>query len=255
MQSLSRIVHQKVSLASFTDTVKFVLSHIGSGFGFMVRVLRRSLPSMNDENTQEIPSILPVMVLHGITLFPNAMLPLHIFEPRYRSMLEEALGTGRMLAVAMPRDEEESDVEMVAGAGLVRACVRNADGTSNLILQGICRVRFTTWEQREPYRLARFETLASFSDQEDHSEVMAVGVTRLHALCFRYKEQGMELPAQFEAYLNQITNVGVITDLVSSTLVADSRVRQDLLEELEIPKRLEMLLAVLRSQLGPEKID
>ena len=65
----------------------------------------------------------------------------------------------------------------------------------------------------------------------------------------------MELPAQFEAYLNQITNVGLITDLVSSTLVADSRVRQDLLEELEIPKRLEMLLAVLRSQLGPEKID
>ena len=208
---------------------------------------------MHEEYIQEVPAILPVMVLPGVTLFPNALLPLHIFEPRYRSLLEEALGTGRMLAIATPRDGDEKEVEGVAGAGLVRACIRNANGTSNLILQGIYRIRFTDWEQREPYRLARFETLASFSNAAGNSSAMAEGVTRLHALCSRFKEQGVELPAQFEAYLHQITNVGVITDLVSSTLVADSRVRQDLLGELDIEKRLEKLLAALRTQLGPEK--
>ena len=65
-----------------------------------------------------------------------------------------------------------------------------------------------------------------------------------------FKEQGIELPAQFEAYLNQITNIGVITDLVASTLVADPRVRQMLLEEAEIPRRLEKLLVGLRAQLS-----
>ena len=60
----------------------------------------------------------------------------------------------------------------------------------------------------------------------------------------------MELPAQFEAYLNQINNIGVITDLVASTLVADPGVRQMLLEEEEIPRRLEKLLAGLRAQLS-----
>ena len=211
----------------------------------------RSLRPVHDESIQEIPTTLPVMVLPGVILFPNALLPLYIFEPRYRAMLEEALGTGRMLAVAMPQDEEENEVEEVAGAGLVRACIRNADGTSNLILQGVSRVRFTGWKQKKPYRIARIETLTSISD-EPETGAMAVRVTRLHALCARFKEQGMELPAQFEAYLNQISDIGVITDLVSSTLVADSRVRQELLEELEIPKRLEKLLAALRSQLGPE---
>ena len=202
---------------------------------------------MNGEKITELPESLPVMVLPGVTLFPNALMPLHIFEPRYRMMLDEALGDCRMLAMAMPRDKDESEVEEIAGAGLVRACIRNEDGTSNLILQGVARVRFTGWEQKEPFRIARIETLPS---REGDQENLDAQVTRLHALCSRFKEQGIELPSQFEAYLNQITNIGVITDLVASTLVADSRVRQMLLEEVEIPRRLEKLLAGLRAQLS-----
>lgn len=202
---------------------------------------------MNGEQSTELPATLPVMVVPGVTLFPNALLPLHIFETRYRLMLEEALGDCRMLAMAMPRDKQEREVEPIAGAGLVRACIRNEDGTSNLILQGVSRVRFTGWEQTEPFRIARIEPVQS---REGDQENIESRVTQLHALCARFKEQGIELPSQFEAYLNQITNIGVITDLVASTLVADSRVRQMLLEEVEIPKRLEKLLAGLRAQLS-----
>jgi Lon protease-like protein len=202
---------------------------------------------MNGEQSTELPATLPVMVLPGVTLFPNALLPLHIFESRYRLMLEEALGDCRMLAMAMPRDKQEREVEPIAGAGLVRACIRNEDGTSNLILQGVSRVRFTGWEQTEPFRIARIEPVQS---REGDQENIESRVTQLHALCARFKEQGIELPSQFEAYLNQISNIGVITDLVASTLVADSRVRQMLLEEVEIPKRLEKLLAGLRAQLS-----
>ncbi len=202
---------------------------------------------MSGEKTTTLPGNIPVMVLSGVTLFPNALLPLHIFEPRYRSMLEETLGDCRMLAMAMPRDEEGNEVEMIAGAGLVRACIRNDDGTSNLILQGVSRVRFTGWEQMEPFRIARIEPIKSLEGDQGG---IAARVTQLHALCSRFKEQGIELPAQFEAYLNQITNIGVITDLVASTLVADPRVRQMLLEEAEIPRRLEKLLVGLRAQLS-----
>ncbi|MCX8493064.1 MAG: LON peptidase substrate-binding domain-containing protein [Chthoniobacterales bacterium] len=202
---------------------------------------------MNGEQIEPLPPSLPVMVLPGVTLFPNALLPLYIFEPRYREMLEEALAAGRMVAMAMPCNQDESEVEMIAGAGLVRACIRNDDGTSNLILQGVCRVRFTGWDQSSPYRIARVEELRS--DEGEHDDLESK-VIQLHALCARFKEQGIELPSQFEAYLNQITSIGVITDLVASTLVADPRMRQMLLEEIEIPKRLEKLLAVLRAQLS-----
>jgi Lon protease-like protein len=202
---------------------------------------------MSGEKIEDLPESVPVMVLPGVTLFPNALLPLYIFEPRYREMLEEALGSARIVAMAMPIDDEENEVEMVAGAGLVRACIRNDNGTSNLILQGVSRVRFTGWDQIEPFRVARIEPLVS---REGDTEGLDTKIIQLHALCARFKEQGIELPSQFEAYLNQITNIGVITDLVASTLVADPRVRQMLLEEEEIPRRLEKLLAGLRAQLS-----
>ena len=202
---------------------------------------------MNGEKIQELPAVIPVMVLPGVTLFPNALLPLYIFEPRYRAMLDEALGSERMVAMAMPCDQEENEVEMIAGAGLLRACIRNDNGTSNLILQGVSRIRFTAWEQKEPYRIARIEPVESLPG--DSSDLDAK-VTQLHALCARFKEQGIELPSQFEAYLNQITNIGVITDLVASTLVSSASARQMLLEEAEIPRRLEKLLVALRTQLS-----
>ena len=201
---------------------------------------------MNRQGIQDLPRTVPVMVLPGVTLFPNSLLPLFIFEPRYRSMLEEALGTDRMLAVAMPRDDEESEIQPIAGVGLLRACIRNDDGTSNLILQGVSRVRFTDYEQVEPYRIAHIQFLTSKDGERGNLESQ---VTRLHALCARFKEQGIELPQQFEAYLNQITDIGVITDLVASTLLVDSDIRQELLAELEIPKRLSLLLEALTKQL------
>ena len=120
-------------------------------------------------------------------------------------------------------------------------------------MQGVSRIRFTGWEQEEPYRIARIEPLESSggsSSDSGESAELAAQVTRLHALCARFKEQGLELPVQFESYLNQITDIGVITDLVASTLVADPAVRQELLEELKIPNRLQKLLAGLRTQLS-----
>lgn len=205
---------------------------------------------MSGASLPELPTSVPVMVIPGVTLFPNALLPLHIFEPRYRSMLEEALGSARMVAMAMPRDPSEQEVVEVAGVGVVRACVRNEDGTSNLILQGMARVRFEGWEQVEPFRIGRITRLHDQTGELDQEARLEPLVTRLHALCSRFKDQGIELPSQFESYLTQITDIGVVTDLVASTLVADPLVRQSLLEETSIPERLGKLLEGLRTQLS-----
>jgi Lon protease-like protein len=66
-----------------------------------------------------LPERLPVMVLGGATLFPNTLLPLFIFEPRYRAMLESALNTDRLLAVVQPLRENEERVCQAAGVGLI----------------------------------------------------------------------------------------------------------------------------------------
>ena len=114
----------------------------------------------------ELPDQVPVMPLPGALLFPHALLPLYIFEPRYRQMLDLALSEHRMFCVALMKPQRQhwqstDDFFHVAGVGLIRACVGRGDGTSNLILQGLRRVRFAAFEQSSPFPIAQIEPLES----------------------------------------------------------------------------------------------
>ena len=101
-------------------------------------------PMMNIQEIK-IPKEVPVMTLSQTVLFPQAMMPLFIFEPRYREMLSNVLEEDRIFAVAALDDREEDSETLetpcnIAGVGVIRACKQHPNGTSNLILQGLARV-------------------------------------------------------------------------------------------------------------------
>src|SRR4029078_766182 len=108
----------------------------------------------------KMPREIPVMTLPNVTLFPQALLPLYIFEPRYRQMLADALHSNRMFAVAMQKPGNAREVPLpVAGLGLVRVSVRHRDGTSHLILQGLVRVELEEAVRYKPYRIHRIKPM------------------------------------------------------------------------------------------------
>src|SRR6266403_2637710 len=117
-------------------------------------------------SSEILPKQLPVMPLPGAVLFPHALLPLYIFEPRYREMLEHALQRDRMFSVTLikpscPEWHAPEDFFHFATVGLIRACVGRDDGTSNLILEGLQRVRFAGFEQETPFPIARIDIIES----------------------------------------------------------------------------------------------
>src|SRR5688572_17574021 len=102
------------------------------------------------------------MTLPNATLFPQALLPLYIFEPRYRQMLADALDSHRMFSVAMQRPGDSRETPLVvAGLGLIRVSVGHKDGTSHLILQGLTRVELEEPVRTRPYRVQRIRPLAT----------------------------------------------------------------------------------------------
>src|SRR5258707_5777025 len=120
-------------------------------FSCWIYVLVGTLPPMPSPVT--LPKQLPVMPLPSAVLFPHALLPLYIFEPRYRKMLKHALTHHRMFCIALIKPhcaewQSAADFFHTAGVGLIRACVEREHGTSNLILQRLERVRFTAFEQQ-----------------------------------------------------------------------------------------------------------
>jgi Lon protease-like protein len=204
------------------------------------------------EASEILPEIVPVMPLPGVLLFPHALLPLYIFEPRYREMLEHALNRDRMFAVALlkpqkTRWESSADFFPIAGVGLIRACVGRGDGTSNLILQGLERVRFGSFEQEHPFPLATIQQLESDYTSSVETEALSAKVLELYS---KFKREGRELPAKVDQYLSDLGDPEMLADLVAATFISDPLRKQRILEELSVNQRLRLLIQYLREETG-----
>ena len=200
--------------------------------------------------TVELPNAVPVMPLPGVLLFPNALLPLHIFEPRFRDMLDRALQDDRMLCVALVRPERQqwrssADFFPVSTVGLIRACVGRSDGTSDLILQGIRRVKFSEFEQEAPFPIARIKPLKTRTKLTVETDALAAKVLEFY---IRLKESGRELPEKIDLYLSEMNDPEMLADLIAATFISDATRRQQLLEELDLNQRLRLLIQYLREE-------
>jgi len=193
-----------------------------------------------------MPSTIPIMALSGLTLFPNALLPLYIFEPRYRQMLDTVLSGDRIFAVGMVRpDTGEETIFPVAGAGLVRACVGQPDGTSQLILQGIGRVRFESFPQTEPYLIGRAEPVPTVDDDLDATQKFGA---ELQEICLGLVSRGVELPEQFARAVGEMKDPAALGDLVAQHLIREPLSAQEVLGESNLPARLGKLVSILRQE-------
>lgn len=193
-----------------------------------------------------LPSSMPVMALSGVTLFPHALLPLCIFEPRYREMLASVLAGDRIFAVGMIRpDSGDESIFPVAGAGLVRACVGQADGTSQLILQGIGRVRFGSFRQKEPYLVGHTEEVVTVNDDEDAARLLGA---ELQEICLGLVSRGVDLPEQFTRTAGEIDDPDMLGDLFAQHLVREPLSAQKILGETRLTARLRLLVESLRQE-------
>ena len=199
-----------------------------------------------------LPDEVPVMPLPGAVLFPHALLPLYIFEPRYREMLQHALKHDRMFSVTLikpscPDWQAPEDFFHFATVGLIRACVGRGDGTSNLVLQGLHRVRFTGFEREAPFPIAKIGVVESSGDKTVESEALAEKVLELYR---KLKRAGRQLPPKVDQYLAQLDNLEMLADLVASTFVNDPLRRQQILEEMSVNQRLRLLITFLQDEIG-----
>lgn len=200
----------------------------------------------------EIPTEVPVMALSNAVLFPHSLLPLYIFEKRYREMLSYTLDGDRMFSVALIRRGIEEAVGLqdlcpVAGVGLIRACVGNENGTSNLILQGLARVRLLGSAQEIPFRVARVELVKSTVGSPIEADALSAKVVEF---CARIEEIGVPLPQNLMGHLRQIESPEILSDIVSAAFVTEPFQRQQLLEAYEVCERLRLLIQFLRAQVG-----
>ena len=185
--------------------------------------------------------IVPIFPLPEVTFFPHTLLPLHVFEARYRMLVIDALERDRRLAVVKLRSGYEAAyagkpaVHPVAGLGEIVSCERLATGRYNILLRGDCRVRL---EQELPsdtlYRLMRARRLA---DAEPTGDV-APALARIRAAC-RALLGALARPADLlDTALAEGQAPGIVADRVAAAVLPDADQRQSLLETLDVATRV-----------------
>jgi len=126
-----------------------------------------------------LPPTIPIFPLPNVVLFPNVFLPLHIFEPRYRAMVADALKGDRIIGMTLLRPGFEADydgrppVYAIGCAGVITHSEPLQDGRYNIVLRGMERFRIAGEDTSQAYRIAQVEALPEVLTDTDRTDIRA----------------------------------------------------------------------------------
>jgi ATP-dependent Lon protease len=186
--------------------------------------------------------------LPGIVLFPGALLPLHIFEPRYRKMVADCIaGDGCMAMTFQLGERDDLDgpppVAPLAGVGRIVHHEALADGRSNIVLQGCARAHLEELPFVAPYRRARARLVADIATP-------VAAVDRAALLATAIQVAAVARIGDFE--LPPALDPGAMADLCAHRLLAQPPIRQRILEMTDVRQRVLAVTALLADLLSRE---
>ncbi|HYO57687.1 LON peptidase substrate-binding domain-containing protein [Archangium sp.] len=208
------------------------------------------------ERIERTTQALKVFPLPSAVLFPHAALPLHIFEPRYRDLVRDALAGDKVMALAQLESGWEGQygarppMQPMMCAGLIIWHEELPDGRYNILLQGISRARLLAeLPTGKLYREVRVQLLPDAAYQGPEEEKLRQAVFELAG----------RVPASFAENLLPVvarSQGGALADVVAAAVAPEPERRQELLCELDVRTRLEAVLddvGELLARLSPVK--
>ncbi len=208
--------------------------------------------------TLQVPETVPLITLPNTVFFPQALLPLHIFEPRYQQMLRAVLASNRIFAVARldpaqaGKPGAHEPTHTIATVGIIRACQKAGDDTSNLLLQGICRVAISRIVREKPYRVITVQPLVcTAGGNHTQLEIMRLEVMRLLQLRRRL---GAPAPKGMTQFLESIEDFDTFADIAAFNMCDDGAFKQKMLEELDTRRRLQLFVQQLKAEIEIQKL-
>jgi len=190
----------------------------------------------------------PLFPLPNVVLFPRAVLPLHIFEERYKAMTADALRGDGVIAMALLKHGWEKcyyaapSIEPVVCVGKILTHEKLPDGKYNFLLQGIARARVVAEDRSRAYRVGRLELLADADVMEIDLENERLRLTSMlsEGIC-----ANLPVVKQFRQMLTSTMPTAEIADLLAFNFIDDIWVKQALLAETDPRRRVERLIPIL----------
>jgi ATP-dependent Lon protease len=200
---------------------------------------------------EPLPDALPVLPLRETVTYPDTLTPLAVGQERSIKLVNDVLSGNRMLAMVGSRDPENdapgpSDLYDVGVAGVVARMMKVPDGTLRILVQGGQRVRLTDYVAEEPYLVARIEVLEDVLEPSPELEALTRNVQNTFSEII---EQIPYLPEELQLAVTNLDDPSALGHLIAGALRIPSEEKQELLEEVNVGKRLRRLSEILTREL------
>ena len=210
-------------------------------------------PASQAAEPPSIPDTLPILPVRNAVLFPGIMAPLTVGRPSSRKLLEESLARSKVIGIFTQKDPAQDDpapddLHHAGVAATVMKLIRGAEDQVVLVVQGLARVAIRKVVLTHPFIRAEVEVLASTAPPAHDKEFEAT-VSGLRESATRLIELGGEETEPLRLAIRNIESPGLLADFVAGTLNLESRQRQDLLEELDVVKRVRAVHQRVSAQL------
>jgi len=209
-------------------------------------------PCFSDPGLDCFSGLAPLFPLPNVVLFPHGLLPLHIFEPRYREMTEDALEGEQLIAMCRPQPGWERLPENVPppllpimGLGRIIAHERLDDGRFVLVLRGLSRVRLVQ-EERVPlrYRVGKLELCHDTTPDTATFDRQARADSIVSLFCQLFP--GHKYQQLLKSAISGDVPLSALCDIIASTIPASADLSQQFLDEFNSDSRSEMLWYFLK---------
>jgi ATP-dependent Lon protease len=216
-----------------------------------LEVVESQDPEQEIRFEEPLPQALPILPLREMVTFPETLTPLAVGQERSIKLVDDVLAGNRMLAMVASTDPEKEepgpeDLHGVGVAGVVARMLKVPDGTIRILVQGTQRVRIGEFIQTEPYLVARVSELP---DRIEPSQELQALTRNVQSTFSEIIEQIPYLPEELQMMVANMDDPSGLSHLIAGALRIPISEKQELLEEVDVAKRLRRLSEILAREL------
>ncbi|MFW5681786.1 MAG: endopeptidase La [Phycisphaeraceae bacterium] len=213
--------------------------------------------SLDGEDDTALPEVVPVLPIREAVVFPGTITPLGVGRPASRQLLDECLPESKTIALFTQKDAEDDnpgpdDLHPVGTAVMVLKLVRQPDETVTIICHGLKRIHISEVKQIKPYMKASVESPEEIPGEGRQFDA---AVAQLREQAQQLIELTANQPEQAMTVLMNIEGAGNLADFLAANLDLDTQEKQDLLEELDIAKRVRLVHRAVSNQLEMARLQ
>jgi ATP-dependent Lon protease len=200
---------------------------------------------------EPLPDALPVLPLRENVTFPDTLTPLAVGQERSIKLVDDVLSSNRMLAMVASRDPENEepgpdDLYEVGVAGTVARMLKVPDGSLRVLVQGGDRIRLGPYVAEDPYLVARVDPVPDEVEASPELEALTRNVQNTFSEII---EQIPYLPEELQLAVTNMDEPSALSHLIAGALRIPIEEKQELLEQVDVAKRLRRLSELLAREL------